>query len=103
MQISQSAPTLQSSQNFSNDDNNNSNVTSSSTAADRVSNELKRMWQNALRACKQYDEDKSGFVKREVFVSIVEQHLGKVRLIIFHHNYYYIYCQNFNICFFTLY
>ena len=45
----------------------------------RAAKELKRMWQSALRRCKAADSDKSGFVSREVFISALEEHLGKVR------------------------
>lgn len=44
----------------------------------RANNELKRMWQSALRTCKAQDTDKSGFVSRSVFVDALEMHLGKV-------------------------
>eukprot|EP00604_Paraphysomonas_vestita_P002639 CAMPEP_0174818530 /NCGR_PEP_ID=MMETSP1107-20130205/1233_1 /TAXON_ID=36770 /ORGANISM="Paraphysomonas vestita, Strain GFlagA" /LENGTH=317 /DNA_ID=CAMNT_0016030485 /DNA_START=1512 /DNA_END=2465 /DNA_ORIENTATION=+ len=90
MQQSHSAPAFSSSQNFSNDDtlrnsqnfnnnnnNGNNNNNNGNATVDRVTNELKRMWQNALRACKHNDDDKSGFVKRDIFLSVMDQHLGK--------------------------
>lgn len=43
-----------------------------------VANELKKKWHNALRMCKAQDNDKSGFIKRDVFISSLEHHLGSV-------------------------
>lgn len=50
--------------------------TSVNPAADRATNELKRMWQNALRSCKAQDESKTGFINKNIFMSAIEQHLG---------------------------
>jgi hypothetical protein len=46
---------------------------------DRGNNELKKLWHNALRMCKAQDTDKTGFIRREIFLASLEHHLGKVR------------------------
>jgi hypothetical protein len=45
---------------------------------DRANNELKKLWHNALRMCKAQDTDKTGFIRRDIFISSLEHHLNKV-------------------------
>jgi hypothetical protein len=50
-----------------------------SNAAERAAaNELKKKWHNALRMCKAQDAEKTGFIKREIFVASLENYLSQV-------------------------
>ena len=49
--------------------------------SDRVHQEIRKVWQNALRECQRQDVDRCGLVSRSAFITALEKaHLGKVQI-----------------------
>ena len=77
-----SAPSFGDTGNFDNTQNSKNSTMDSMDDSklrrtnDRVNNELRRMWQSAVKSCKARDATRTGFVPRDVFLKALEDHLS---------------------------